>query len=59
MKINIISFAASIVTTVAASALFAPLQVSAQTIQAVPPQIPVRAFFKTPEQSSFRLSPDG
>ena len=59
MKINVISFAVGIVSTVAAGALFLPLQVSAQAAQAIPPQIPVRAFFKTPEQSSFRLSPDG
>ena len=59
MKINVISFAAGMVSAMMVGALFTPLQASAEAAQTVPPQIPVRDFFKTPEQSSFSLSPDG
>lgn len=59
MKINVISFTVSIASAVATSALLMPTQASAEATITAPPPIPVRAFFKTPEQSSFRLSPDG
>jgi len=65
MKTNVISYAIGIASTVVVGAMFVPLPVGAQAAQTaqpaqeVPPQIPVRAFFKTPEQSSFKLSPDG
>jgi dipeptidyl aminopeptidase/acylaminoacyl peptidase len=59
MKINVIAFVAGMASAVVMSALLMPIQASAEAAITVPPQIPVRAFFKTPEQSSFRLSPDG
>ena len=56
----------SMIGTSTALCLLAPLNVTAQTTAAVnvpstsaPALIPLRNFFKTPERSYFRLSPDG